>query len=120
MKKKIQTWSQKEIDLLREIYPKKIWSIINNYFPYRSSKSIKRKSEELKLERGKHVRFEQMSLATKAKWINGCFDREVIREKCRLLGIERTKNQKGNKNSNWKGNKVLSNDKKTTKLNRIN
>ena len=112
MKRKIQAWSQKEIDLLKVIYPKKIWSEIYDYFPYRSSKSIRRKAEELKLKRGKQVRFKQMSLATKIKWLKGCFDLEVMRENCRLLGKKGTQDQRGSKNPNWKGESIKSKDRR--------
>ena len=112
MKRKIQTWSQKEVDLLKVIYPKKNWSKIYDYFPHRSSKSIKRKAEELKLKREKQARFKQMSLATKTKWLKGCFDREAIRENCRIMGKKRTQDQRGPKNPAWKGEKSKSKDRR--------
>ncbi len=112
MKRKVQKWSQKEVDLLKAIFPKKIWSEIYDHFPYRSLKSIKRKAEELKLKRGEWVRFKQMSLSTKIKWSKGCFDTEIMRENCRLLGKKRTQDQRGSKNPNWKGEKSKTKDRR--------
>jgi len=120
----IKKWSQKEIQILKNSYPNKLWESILKLFPDRNKKSISRKAEELGLKRSEVICFRQASLATKKKWKknkNMKGRKKVKREKhiCPIcdkqFNVIQTKHIKfcslecffqfnsGSQNFNWKG-----------------
>jgi 5-methylcytosine-specific restriction endonuclease McrA len=96
-------WTIKETQYLIQVYPYTLNSKIKDLFNNRSEKSIKRKAEELGLKKSAKIRFETYSKATKVKWKQKKFKPEYTRLK-QLEGLK-CRDQRGNKNPNWKDKK---------------
>ena len=69
LKNKSEKWSNKELKLLKEVYPKYIGRyLVENYFPNRNIQSINKKAEKLGLKKETNNRFTKNDL--KQKLIN--------------------------------------------------
>lgn len=97
----VAPWSTEEMMWLTDAFPRFIAHEITPFFTGRSTKSIRRKAEEMGLKKTEEARFRSMSFATALKWKRRCFD--PVKNAIALRAVMRRRDQRREKNPNWRG-----------------